>query len=89
MIFKNINIKYIKHILAFSIPLIPHTIGAMLIGFLSRIIIGKVLTNSDLGVFNVSAVDTYIDKPSAVCYYCCSPVIESTGWPTIHTGTRA
>jgi len=54
LIFKPITSKYIKDALKFSIPLIPHTIGAMLLGFFSRLIVGSVLNIEQVGIFSVS-----------------------------------
>jgi len=54
LIFKSITSKYIKDALKFSIPLIPHAIGAMLLGFFSRLIVGNVLNIEQVGIFSVS-----------------------------------
>ncbi len=53
-IFKSINTKYIKDAINFSLPLIPHAIGSILIGVFSRLIVGKTLGIEEVGIFSVS-----------------------------------
>ena len=53
-LFKPIKKNYIKDALNFSIPLIPHVIGTMLFGVYSRLIVGKVLDVSQVGIFSVA-----------------------------------
>ncbi len=53
-LFKKITKKYILDAIQFSIPLIPHVIGALLFGVFSRLIVGKVLSVKEVGIFSVS-----------------------------------
>lgn len=53
-LFKSLNKFYIKDAIKFSLPLIPHVIGALLFGVFSRLIVGKVLNVRQVGIFSVS-----------------------------------
>lgn len=48
------DVSYIRDALEFSLPLIPHTIGAMLIGLSSRLIVNNLLGVEAVGIFTVS-----------------------------------
>jgi O-antigen/teichoic acid export membrane protein len=50
----NINKGYIRHALNFSIPLIPHTIGGLVIGLSDRVIIKNVLGVGETGIYTVA-----------------------------------
>lgn len=45
---------YIKDILNFSLPLIPHTIGGLVIALSDRLIISKVLGLAETGIYTIS-----------------------------------
>ena len=49
-----ININYIKHALSFGLPLIPHSIGGLLIAMSDRLIINNVLDVSAVGLYMVA-----------------------------------
>lgn len=51
--FFKLNLTYIKHALNFGIPLIPHTIGGMLMVMTDRIIINNLLGLKEVGVYTV------------------------------------
>lgn len=51
--FFKLNLAYIKHTLNFGIPLIPHTIGGMLMVMTDRIIINNLLGLKEVGVYTV------------------------------------
>ncbi|GIU70249.1 MAG: hypothetical protein KatS3mg002_1485 [Candidatus Woesearchaeota archaeon] len=46
-----LNIKYIKHALKFGIPLIPHTIGGMLMVMTDRFIINNMIGTKEVGIY--------------------------------------
>ncbi len=48
------NPLFIKDILRFSLPLIPHTIGGLIIALSDRIIISKVLGLTETGIYTIS-----------------------------------
>jgi len=50
----NINKNYIKHALKFGVPLIPHTIGGMLIVATDRFIITNMLGLKEAGIYTVA-----------------------------------
>lgn len=50
----NFDKKYIRHALNFSIPLIPHTIGGLMIGLSDRVIIKNVLGVGETGIYTVA-----------------------------------
>jgi len=50
---KKINLYYIKHALKFGVPLIPHTIGGMLMTLTDRFIINNLLGLEKVGVYMV------------------------------------
>lgn len=56
--FKYVKIKYnkeyLRDILQFSIPLIPHTLGALFIGFTDRILITNLISVTETGVYTVA-----------------------------------
>jgi len=53
-LFKPIKKSYLKDAITFSLPLIPHVVGALLFGVFSRLIVGKVLDVNHVGIFSVS-----------------------------------
>jgi O-antigen/teichoic acid export membrane protein len=50
---KKINLYYIKHALKFGVPLIPHTIGGILITLTDRFIINNLLGLEKVGIYMV------------------------------------
>ena len=50
---KRINLYYIKHALKFGVPLIPHTIGGMLMTLTDRFIISNILGLEKVGIYTV------------------------------------
>jgi len=50
---KKINLYYIKHALKFGVPLIPHTIGGMLMTLADRFIINNLLGLEKVGIYMV------------------------------------
>lgn len=54
LIRSSINLKYIKDALRFGVPLIPHTLGALLIAAIDRIMVTNLLDVSQTGVFTVA-----------------------------------
>jgi O-antigen/teichoic acid export membrane protein len=50
---KKINLYYIKHALKFGVPLIPHTIGGMLMTLTDRFIINNLLGLEKVGIYMV------------------------------------
>lgn len=48
------NKEYLRDILQFSIPLIPHTLGALFIGFTDRILITNLISVTETGVYTVA-----------------------------------
>jgi O-antigen/teichoic acid export membrane protein len=50
----SISKEYLSHALKFSIPLIPHTIGGLIIGLSDRIIIKNVLGVNETGIYTVA-----------------------------------
>jgi O-antigen/teichoic acid export membrane protein len=51
----NLNLKQIKKVLAFSLPLVPGSIAYYLTTISDRILIDKYLTLSDLGIYSIAA----------------------------------
>lgn len=49
-----LNREYVKHALRFSIPLIPHAIGGLIIGLSDRLIIKNVLGVGQTGIYTVA-----------------------------------
>ena len=49
-----INVYYMKHALKFGIPLIPHSLGGMLIVYSDRVIINNLLGTGALGIYMVA-----------------------------------
>lgn len=54
LIRSSINLKYIKDALRFGVPLIPHTLGALLIAAIDRIMVTNLLDVSQTGIFTVA-----------------------------------
>jgi O-antigen/teichoic acid export membrane protein len=50
---KKINLYYIKHALKFGVPLIPHTIGGMLMTLTDRFILNNLLGLEKVGIYMV------------------------------------
>jgi len=52
-IYFKLNAKYIKHSLQFGIPLIPYTLGGMLMTLSDRFIINRLLGTKEVGIYMV------------------------------------
>ncbi|TKC05268.1 lipopolysaccharide biosynthesis protein [Pedobacter frigoris] len=48
------KISFIKDILNFSLPLIPHTVGGLIIALSDRLIISKILGLNETGIYTIS-----------------------------------
>lgn len=49
----NLNMSYIKDILKYCLPLIPHTLGGLLIAFTDRILIANIVGIKETGVYTL------------------------------------
>ncbi len=50
----DINFNYLKHILKFGIPLVPHALGASIIVFTDKILISNLINFESNGIYSVS-----------------------------------
>lgn len=55
-IVKKVNKEYIKDSLLFGLPLIPHSIGMIVINMSDKIFITKLLGNAELGIYNTGFI---------------------------------
>lgn len=52
---KSFNIKHIKYILSYSIPLIPYSLGSLILSQIDRILISKHSGLDNTGIFSIAA----------------------------------